>query len=104
MELSFDGDMTNVHHLLLQKSDSSYFLLLWIEKPCFDPDSRQRIPVLQQAISVRFGQSVGNLESYRLQANGTLSQFKEKLDDSHRLPLKLFDTVRAIHFSITPSL
>lgn len=103
VEFSLAGDMTDVHHLLLQKSDSSYFLLLWIEKPCFDPNSRRRIPVLQQAISVRLGQSVGNLESYRLQANGTLSQFKEKLDDGHRLPVTISDTVLAIHFSTTPS-
>jgi len=102
-EFSLAGDLTDVHHLLLQKSDSSYFLLLWIEKPCFDPDSRRRIPVQQQAISVRFGEPVARLESYRLQANGTLRQFKEHLD-GHRLPVNISDTVVAIHFSTTLSL
>lgn len=101
IQFSLEGNVTDVHHLLLQKSDSSYYLLLWIEKSCYDLDSRKRIPVPHQTIAIHFDQPVAEIESYRLNSAGALNQTPESLDNQ-RVSLSISDTVLALHFSRSP--
>lgn len=39
------GSLSDVHHLLLQKRDGTFYLALWVEEPGYDVDSEKTIPV-----------------------------------------------------------
>jgi hypothetical protein len=47
------GDLSNVHHVLLQKRSGSFYLALWVEEPCYDVDSKKAIPVPDHHIVVQ---------------------------------------------------
>jgi hypothetical protein len=47
---SIEGGGPNLNHLLLQKRDGSYWLILWLEEPTFDPASDQPITIIPQRI------------------------------------------------------
>lgn len=52
-ELNFQlaGELSNVHHVLLQKRNRSFYLALWVEQSCYDVNSKTAIPVpLQQVV------------------------------------------------------
>jgi hypothetical protein len=102
VDFSLEGSTTDVHHLLLQKSDSSYYLLFWIEKPGYDVDTHKKISVPQQAISVHFEQPVANVTSYRLNTYAALAQTQEHLNNQS-VSLSVSDSVLALHFTREPA-
>jgi hypothetical protein len=46
------GDLSDVHHLLLQKRNGVFYLVLWIEKPSYDVVSKKTIPVPVRSIAI----------------------------------------------------
>jgi hypothetical protein len=49
---SIEGGGSSLNHLLLQKRDGSYWLILWLEEPSFNPANDQPIPVTPQQITL----------------------------------------------------
>ena len=45
LRVGMTGHDDSVRHLLLQRSDGSFQLILWIEAPSFDPERRRTIEV-----------------------------------------------------------
>ncbi|HEY1464859.1 MAG TPA: hypothetical protein VGF44_15695 [Terriglobales bacterium] len=101
MQFVLEGELTDVHHLLLQKSDASYYLLLWLEKPGYDVDAGKRIQVPPQNISVHFEQPAADFESYQLSSTGAIVQKKEQLENQ-RVSLNVGETVLVLHFNHVP--
>jgi len=52
LPFQLSGETSDVHHLLAERRDGSYFLFFWIEERGFDPDSRKREPVASKAITL----------------------------------------------------
>ena len=102
MQFVLEGEVTDVHHLLLQKRDGSYYLLLWLEKPAYDIDAHKRIQVLPQNISVHFEQPVADFESYQLSSTGAITQKKEQLANQ-KISLNVSETVLVLHFNRVPT-
>jgi hypothetical protein len=49
---STSGDMSNVHHLLLQKRDGRFYLILWLEVSSYDRDRDEEIDVPRQQVTL----------------------------------------------------
>ena len=47
------GEMSNVHHTLLQKRDGTFYLVLWQEAPSYDPNRFQDIGVPDAAVQLQ---------------------------------------------------
>jgi putative Ig domain-containing protein/IPT/TIG domain-containing protein len=58
LDYTLSGNLTNVHHLLLQKRDGTSYLLLWVELPSYDVNTKQEISVAAQQVTVATGQAV----------------------------------------------
>jgi hypothetical protein len=52
LTLAVTGDFQGVATVLFQKSDGSYRLILWLEKPGWDPRSNMEIAVRDQNVSL----------------------------------------------------
>ena len=52
LTLVLTGDFQDVDTVLFQKSDGSYRLILWLEKPGWDPRSNMAIAVRDQNVSL----------------------------------------------------
>jgi hypothetical protein len=102
MQFALEGEIADVHHLLLQKGDGSYYLLLWLEKPAYDVDAHKRIQVSPQNISVHFEQPATDFEAYQLSSTGAITQKKEQLENQ-KVSLNVSETVLALHFSRVPT-
>jgi hypothetical protein len=50
--VSLQGDLSNLHHTLLQESGNSYYLILWQEVESYSASSRQAISVPARSIKV----------------------------------------------------
>jgi len=58
----------DVHHTLLQKSDGTYFLLLWREASSWDTAKQQEIAVAPVRITVRLRQGVRSAQLFNLRS------------------------------------
>lgn len=62
------GAPADVHHTLLQKSDGSYYLLLWREASSWDTAKQQEIPVAPARVEVRFGLPIPGAQLFNLKS------------------------------------
>jgi IPT/TIG domain/Putative Ig domain len=81
LDYKLSGNVTNVHHLLLEKRDGTFYLALWIEQPGYDVNAKQPMSVAAQTVSIETTQSTkisrcsldgsGNLQTTALGAGQT---------------------------------
>jgi hypothetical protein len=64
------GEMNNVHHLLLEKRDGTFYLVIWIEQPSFDVNSRKSIAVGEQSVAVQLAAKSVEITHYQLREDG----------------------------------
>ena len=55
LSFELDSDTDDVHHTLLQKSDGTFYLALWLEKPSWDRHARKDISVPAQNVTLSLG-------------------------------------------------
>ena len=53
LNFTLSGNLTSIHHLLLEKRDGSFYLTLWVEEPSFDVNGKVATPVSHRRISVQ---------------------------------------------------
>jgi hypothetical protein len=58
LDYSLTGDVTNLHHTLLQKRDGRFYLTLWLEVPSYDLVNKVDITVAPRPITVTLGTSI----------------------------------------------
>jgi hypothetical protein len=61
------GNTSNLHHLLLQKSDGKFYLVLWQETLGFDLNTKKAIEVPNQKVQLVLGQTFAQAKIYTLQ-------------------------------------
>jgi hypothetical protein len=64
MTYSLGTPNSQIHHLLLQKSDGQFFLILWQELSSYDGKKQQDIAVSPQPITLTLDHSVRNISTY----------------------------------------
>jgi hypothetical protein len=71
LDFKLSGDLTNVHHLLLEKRDGTFYLAIWVEAPSYDVNAKRSLTVPEQKISIETGQPM-RINLHRLDASGNL--------------------------------
>jgi hypothetical protein len=71
------GGDSNVNHLLLQKSDGSYWLAIWLEEPSWDPANVVSIAVIPENIGIMLGNGYATTTDYQFDATGNVTAFNQ---------------------------
>jgi hypothetical protein len=61
---SIDPQSSQVHHLLLQKSDGEFDLILWQETPSYDYRDQRDIPVSPQDVTLTLSRKAHSIRTY----------------------------------------
>jgi len=69
LDYTLGGDQTDVHHLLLEKRDGTFFLALWIEEPSYDVDAKSVLTVAPRTISISTKDTT-NITAHQLDFSG----------------------------------
>jgi hypothetical protein len=77
----YGGD-SNLNHLLLQKSDGSYWLALWLEEPSWDPVNVVSLPVTPENIAINLGSGYAATTDYQFDTNGNVTAFNQPMNGS----------------------
>jgi len=75
LSMTISGNVQNLHHLVLHKSDGTFYIAYWLETSSFDVNagaSGAPIAVPPQSIAITFGQAVANVENYAYDAQSNL--------------------------------
>ena len=61
---SLDAENAQMHHLLLQRSDGEFFLILWQEVQSYDYQKQQDIAISSQPVTLTLDHYVRNINTY----------------------------------------
>lgn len=89
------GGDSNVNHLLLQKSDGSYWLALWLEEPSWDPANVQYLSVTPENIGIQLGSGFSTTTDYQFNDTGNYVAFNQPMD-GNIAPLTVTDQISLI--------
>jgi len=92
------GGDSNVNHLLLQKSDGSYWLALWLEEPGWDPANVVSLPVSPENIGIQLGSGYAATTDYQFDTNGNLTSFNQPMN-GNIAPLTITDQVSIVRIA-----
>jgi hypothetical protein len=67
------GGDSNLNHLLLQKSDGSYWLVLWLEEPSWDPVNAAPIAVTPENIGLELNGAYVTTTGFQFDSNGNIT-------------------------------
>jgi IPT/TIG domain/Putative Ig domain len=56
LNFKLSGNLTNVHHLLLEKRDGTFYLAIWVEQPSYDVNAKKELNVAAQQVTMQTGQ------------------------------------------------
>ena len=79
---SIAGADSNVDHLLLQKSDGTYWLILWLEEPSWDPVIAAPIAVNPENIGINLANGFAATTDYQFDSNGNITSFNQPMNGS----------------------
>jgi hypothetical protein len=65
LQYGFSGSTDNIHHLLLQKRDGRFYLILWQDVPSYALSERTDIEVMGQQLTLVFSKPVRVAKLYR---------------------------------------
>ena len=73
LNYSISGNTNTLQHLLLQKRDGSYWLILWLEQSSYDSTNNVATPVTPQNVTLSIGASLqfGSLVQFDATGNAT---------------------------------
>jgi hypothetical protein len=73
LQYSLTGSTANVHHLLMQKRDGSFYLALWLNLPIYDPATNKTISVAPQKVTVTLDAAHGVVRNSSISSSGVLN-------------------------------
>ena len=96
LSYTLSGAATDVHHLLLQKRDGAFYLVLWIEASGYDQATNVVTPVPSQKVELSLTDATVK-DVYAFNDQGTYTTTAEKNPAS--LSLSLNDTVTIVQIT-----
>jgi hypothetical protein len=88
------GAASDLHHLLLQKRDGTFYLALWIEASSYNPATTKLIDVPSQTIELSLS-NAGVQELFTINDDGTVTTEKVRYAPT-RLSFPVGDTVTLV--------
>jgi hypothetical protein len=73
------GGDSNLDHLLLQKSDGSFWLVLWLEEPGWNPATTQTIAVTPENIGIQLPPGYTTTTDYQFNGTGNYVAFNQPM-------------------------
>jgi hypothetical protein len=89
------GGDSNVNHLLLEKSDGTYWLAIWLEEPSWDPANDVSIPVTPENIGIELGSGYTTSTDYQFNNTGNVVAFNQPMI-GNIAPLTVTDQVSIV--------
>jgi len=71
LDFTLSGDLTDVHHLLLQRRNGTFFLAIWIEQLGYDVNARKELAVADRSLVVKTTTSL-KMKAHRLGLDGSI--------------------------------
>lgn len=95
LHYQLSGELKNIHHILLQKRNGTFYLILWQEVKSWNNHSRKDIIIADRSVNVTFNTAIQEATIYRpLESSQSIQQYPSpqqitlKVPD-HPLVLKL---------------
>ena len=76
------GGDSNLNHLLLQKSDGSYWLVLWLEEPSWDPVNVAPLSVTPENIGIELTSGYKTTTDYQFNDAGGVTAFTQPITNN----------------------
>jgi hypothetical protein len=73
------GGDANVNHLLMEKSDGSFWLALWLEEPSWNPVNVQYVGVQPENIGIRLGSGYTTTTNFQFNDTGNYVGFNQPM-------------------------
>lgn len=96
LSYGLSGSTGNVHQILMEKQNGTFYLLLWVETAAMNPGTLQSISVPTQTVQVTLGSQPSSLTQYHLGTDGSLASSTLTPSESVSLPLDGGVTILAI--------
>jgi hypothetical protein len=96
LNYSLIGNTSNLHHLLLQKSNGKFYLVLWQETSGFDLNTKKAIEVPNQKVQLILAQTFAQAKIYSLE---NYTKPKKQLTNPKQILLDVPDQPLIIEFS-----
>ncbi len=75
------GGDSNLNHLLLQKKDGSYWLVLWLEEPSWDPVNCVPLKVAPENIGIELDSTHTTVKNYQFNSSGGYYTFNQPMNN-----------------------
>jgi hypothetical protein len=82
LQYSVSGGDSTLNHLLLQKQDGSFWLVLWLEQSSWNPVTSQPVSVNPQNITIELTSSYQATRNYQFDSNGNATAFNQSMNDN----------------------
>jgi hypothetical protein len=94
---TLSGDISDVHHVLFEKRDGSFYLALWVEEPSYDVDSKKSIAVPTHHVVIQSDEEMGILahsfgKAGAVQITSLASNTTHAIDVSDYVTILQFDS------------
>lgn len=95
---SLSGNVANVHHLLMEKRDGTYYLAIWIETPSWNPLTNTQIAVPSQAVTISTQRTLVGATLLQLNDTGLGSPVSVSLAATKQsFTVPVTDTISIVH-------
>ena len=71
LNFKLSGNLTNVHHLLLEKRDGTFYLAIWLEQPSYDVNAKKELNIAAQQVTMQTGQPM-RTNVHRIDVSGNM--------------------------------
>ena len=79
LQYTISGGDATLNHVLLEKQDGSFWLVLWLEQSSWDPITTTPIAVTPQTISIALNGSYQATTDYQFDSNGDVTPFNQSM-------------------------
>jgi hypothetical protein len=83
LQYSITGGDSSLNHLLLEKHDGTFWLVLWIEKPSWDPVNARSISVTPQNLTLQLTATNTVSSAYQFDTNGNANSLKLSMNGNN---------------------
>jgi hypothetical protein len=71
LDFKLSGNLTNIHHLLLQKRDGTFYLAIWVEQPSYDVNAKKQLSVPAQQVTLQTERQM-RINVHQIDASGNM--------------------------------
>lgn len=98
LDYSLSGNTANVNHTLLEKSDGTFYLALWVGASRYNTDNQQSTSVASQQVTLNLNQPTSGATLYTLSDTGDMASAPATINNN-QMNLNVADTVTVVKLS-----